>query len=311
MGQPALAQHRPRRKPLLGGGRNSRRPAHLLCRRRVGRCLEDHRWRHQLAVALRRPDRAVHRLHRRGALRQERRLGGDGRREDPQPHLRGAGRLQVHRRGRDLDTHRPREDGAHPAHRRASAGSQHGARLRARPCLRPAAGARRVSHHRRRRHVDARAVRGREHGLLRHRDGSVQPARALRRHVAAGDSHVRTHERRPRQRTVRVARRRHHVDASQGERPTHQAGGEGGGGDRHLESAARLRDDRDGRRHSVERRAHRERPAVAIGRRRPPVGAHQPRPQRDGARALLLAHGRGHRRRGRDVLPHGVVLQVH
>ena len=90
-------------------------------------------------------------------------------------------------------------DPAEPGHR---------ARVRARPRLRAAAGARRVPHHRRRQDLGARAVRRREHRLLGHRDGSDEPAHALRRHVAARDPHLGPRERRPGQRPVHVARRR-------------------------------------------------------------------------------------------------------
>ena len=114
------------------------------------------------------------------------------------------------RRGRGWASRRPAASAAssidpqNPGHR---------ARLRARPRLRPAAGARRLPHDRRRQDVDARAVRRREHRLLRHRDGSEQPAHPVRRHVAARDPHLGARERRAGQRPVQVARRRRDVDS--------------------------------------------------------------------------------------------------
>ncbi len=83
------------------------------------------------------------------------------------------------------------------------------ARLRARPRLRAAAGARRVPHHRRRRR------RGRSTLFVDENTGCSdlamdpsEPARPLRRHVAARDPHLGPHERRAGQRPVRLARRR-------------------------------------------------------------------------------------------------------
>ena len=101
---------------------------------------------------------------------------------------------------------------------RPPAQSRHRLRLRARPHDRPAAGARRLPHDRRRQALGARAVRGREHRLLRPHDGSEQPAHARRGHVAGGDAHVGHVQRRPGQRRLHLARRRHHVDARRGPR---------------------------------------------------------------------------------------------
>ena len=53
-----------------------------------------------------------------------------------------------------------------------------------------------------------------EHRLLRRRDRSAQPARALCRHVAARDPHLGTHQRRPGQRPVPSDRRRRHLEAA-------------------------------------------------------------------------------------------------
>ena len=147
-------------------------------------------------------------------VRSERRLGRHRRGEDPLAHLARAGRLQVDGRGQDVGAHGAREDRAHSAHRHPSTGSQHGPRLRARSRLRSAAGARRLPHDRRRHDVDEGPLRRREHRLLRPRDGSEEPARAVRRDVAARDQDMGTHERRAGRRTLRLARRRRDVDSA-------------------------------------------------------------------------------------------------
>ena len=63
------------------------------------------------------------------------------------------------------------------------------------------------------------AVRRREHRLLGPRDGSEEPARAVRRHVAVRDPDVGPRERRPGQRAVRLARRRRDLEEADGQRP--------------------------------------------------------------------------------------------
>ena len=130
---------------------------------------------------------------------------GTGEGVHPQPHLGRRGHLQVHRRRQDVDAHGPRADRPHRHGRRASEEPGRRAGLRAGPRLRAAAGARRVPHDGRRQDLGARAVRRREHRLLRPRDGSDEPAHALRRHVAARDPHLGPRERRARQRPLHVA----------------------------------------------------------------------------------------------------------
>ena len=146
--------------------------------------------------------------------------------------------------------------------------------------------------------VDTRALRGREHRLLRPRHGPDEPAHALRRHVAARDPHVGAHERRPGQRALRLARRRRHLDAPRGERASHASRWARWRWPSPRPTPQRVYamiETGDGI--PWEGASHRERPAVALGRRRTPLDADQPRPQRDGTRALLLAHGRRPRRR--------------
>ena len=85
---------------------------------------------------------------RRRAFRPQRRLGRHGRGLGHSRYRRdGRRRLQVHRRRQDLDARGPRRNRPHRPHRRQSAQSRHRLRLRARPHDRPAAGARRLSHH--------------------------------------------------------------------------------------------------------------------------------------------------------------------
>ena len=205
-----------------------------------------------------------------------------------------------------------RTDGAHSPARHPSDQSRHRLRLRAGAFVRSAAGARRLPHHGRRRELGAGALRGREHRVLGHRPRPGQPAQPVRRDVAARDPHLRPHQRRTRRRPARLPRRRRHLGEAQWSRQRHRvaepAGGEGRGGDRALEHAARLRDARDRRRDSVGRPRDRGRPGLGFDRRRPHLDAHHPQPQRHGPPALLLARGRVARRRGRGVLPDRLLL---
>ena len=171
---------------------------------------------------LRRPAGAVDRIARRGALRSQHRVGGHRRGQDPQPHLARPGHLQVDGRRQDVDADGSRADRTHPATGRPSHESRHRARLRARPRLRSAGGARRVPHDRRRRHLDEDALHRREQRLLGHRDGPDESAHPVRRHVDARDPHLGSRQRRPGQRALHVARRRRDVDAAAGSRPAHQ-----------------------------------------------------------------------------------------
>ena len=90
------------------------------------------------------------------AVRSERRLGRHRRGVHPQQHLDRQRHLQVDRRRQDLDAHGPRQDRPHRPHRHRPEEPRHRARVRARPRLRSAAGARRLPHHRRRQDVGAR-----------------------------------------------------------------------------------------------------------------------------------------------------------
>ena len=116
--------------------------------------------------------------------------------------------------GTDLDAHRPRRDRPHRPHPRPSHQSRHRLRLRDRTHHRTAAGARRVP-----RPTDggaalgSRAVRRREHRLLGLSMDAKNPRTSVRRHVAGRDASVGHAERRARQRHLRVARRRHDLDA--------------------------------------------------------------------------------------------------
>ena len=111
--------------------------------------------------------------------------------------------------GTHVGAHGPRADRPHRQGHRASEESRRRARVRARSRLRAATGTRRLSHRRRRQELGARAVRRREHRLLRARHGSDQPAQAVRGHVAGRHQDLGPRERRSRQRPVHVERRRH------------------------------------------------------------------------------------------------------
>ena len=150
-------------------------------------------------------------------VRSERRLGrhrgGVG---DPRQRRDRRRHLQVDRRRPHLDAHGARRNRPHRPHPRPPDQPRHRVRLRDRTHHRAAAGARRVPDDRRRPALGSRAVRRREHRLLRPVDGREEPAHALRGHVAGRDAPVGDAQRRPRQRHLRVARRRHDVDEGRG-----------------------------------------------------------------------------------------------
>ena len=159
-----------------------------------------------LGARLRRPAGGIHRRARRRDVGPQRRLGRHRRGQDPQPHLAGAGHLQVHRRaarhGRLMGLE---QTGRIPASRHRPEEPGRRAGLRAWPRVRPAAGARGLPHGGWREDVDEDPLRRREHRLLRHRHGPQQPAHPLRGDVAARDSHLGQDERRTRRRPLRLA----------------------------------------------------------------------------------------------------------
>ena len=128
------------------------------------------------------------------------------------------------------------------------------------------------------------------------------PAHPVRGHVAARDPHVGPHERRAGQRPVHVARRRRHVEEAHRPRPARQAGRQGRRRHLPLEPQPRLRADRNRRRHPLGRQGDGRGPGVPQRRRRRDMAGRELRPPRHGPAALLLAHGRRARRRGRGVL---------
>ena len=91
--------------------------------------------------------------------------------------------------------------------------SEHRLRLRARAHDRPATGTGRVQDHRRRPHVESRALRRYEHRLLRPSMDAKNPERAVCRYLAGRNAPVGDAQRRARQRHPRDTRRRRDVDA--------------------------------------------------------------------------------------------------
>ena len=157
-----------------------RRSEHLLCGRCLGRRLEIDGWRQPLGAHLRQAARRRHRRPGGRAIRAEHGLGGHRRGlGDSRQRRDGQWHLQVHRCRQDLDQHGA---AASPA---ASAASSS---IPTNPDIVFACVLGRVTgpqqergvypHHRRRPALGARAVRGREHGLLRAVDGSAQSAHA-------------------------------------------------------------------------------------------------------------------------------------
>ena len=93
------------------------------------------------------------------ALRPQRRLRGHRLVEDPQQCLDRPRHLQVHRRGQDLDVHRPARRRPDRDRSRPSDESRHRVRGGARQSVRRQQGARRLSQQRRRQDLEERAVR--------------------------------------------------------------------------------------------------------------------------------------------------------
>ena len=225
----------------------------------------------------------------------------------------GPGRLQVARRRQDLDADGPRADRPHPA--RWSS-------IRQNPDIvlvcalghaygpQPERGVFRTTDGGETWTQDA--LRRREHRLLRHRDGSEEPARALRR--ACGQLEIHTWGRDSGGPGSGLFTSRDggvDLDAAAGPRPADASrSARWRWRSRASNPQPRLRAHRDRRRRAVEGPADRARAAVALGGRRRHLAGGELRPQRHGPRALLLAHGRRARRRRRGVLPDRVVLEV-
>ena len=256
-GAAALALHRSRGQPLLGRGRHSRRPAHLLRRRRLGRHLQDDRRRRPLAADLRRP--------------AGRRRSGRSPSRPPTPTSSGPAparaRSAATSRSARASTSRPtpgktwtlmglEQTGRIPrlVDRPEEPGRR--ARVRARPRLRPAAGARRLPHDRRRQDVDEDAVRGREHRLLGHRDGP--PTTRASSSPGCGSSRSTPGAGRAAGRAAGSTRRATAAPTWKKldrPRPADAARRQGGRGHLALEPEPRLRADRDRRRRAVGRQA--------------------------------------------------------
>ena len=117
-------------------------------------------------------------------------------------------------------------------------------------------------------------------------------------------------ERRTRQRSLHVSRRRRDLAEADRTRAAGEAGRQGDAGHRALESQTHLHDDRNRRRHPLEGSGHRPRSNLAIRRRRRHVEDGERRPERDGPHGVLRPHGRRHRQRERDLLLECVVQQV-
>ena len=208
--------HRPiGRRTCRARVRRPRRPAHLLRRHGCRRRLEVDRRRHALEADLRRPAHRVHRQYRRRAVRSERDLRRLRRGEHSRQRPAGQWHLQVDRRRQDVEA-RLAAYRADRHHARPSDECARRLRRRPRPRVRAKRGARRLSYHRRRQDVAARAVRQPGRRRLRRLLRSEQRTRPLRGNMADAPAAMGADERRSRQRPVHLARRWRFVDATRG-----------------------------------------------------------------------------------------------
>ena len=237
----------------------------------------------KLRAGLRQPTGEGHRRAGSLAVRSQHRLGGH-RRSVGHPRQRhdGRRRLQVHRRGADLDPHGAHRDRPHRPHHRESDKSRYRLRVRGGPPDRSAAGARRLQDHRRRKELERVAVRRSQHRLLRPLDGCERSEHAGRRHVASGDAHLGDVQRRAGQRRVYHARRRRHLEAHRRARHAEISGRQDRRGHRAQQFQAHLRADPD-RRPGL---------GLALRRRRRELGRRELAARADRARRLLHPHHR-------------------
>ena len=227
----------------FGDHRCPGRRARVVPRRRFRRCMEVCRQRRDVPPRFRLDARAGDRRTRRRPVQAVDRLGryrrglGDSRRRPD-----GRRHLQVRRLGRDLAAHGPRGVRTHRPHHRPSDESERRLRLRARPSDRRTDGARRLSHHRRRQDVEARAVARRELRLFRSHARREESEGAVRRHVARDHAHVGDVQRDARSegRRLRDPRRRRHMEAGRRPRTSPAADRQDRRGRRPVEFEARV-----------------------------------------------------------------------
>ena len=236
-------------RPRHGGGRSPPAAVHLLHGCNRWRRLEDHRQRANLGQRLGRlfRDRFDWR-HRRCRVRPERRVCRDGQRRHPKQRDRRQGRVQVHRRGEELDVCRASGRGAD---RRGQGGpAEPRCRLRrgTRPAVRPEPRAGRIQDDRRRQDVEEVAVHQRQDGRRVAGDEPCHARRNLRGRVARRAAAVDDRQRRAGERGRRLQddRRRQHLDAPR-ERPAARRGRQGRRGRLRVQAVARLRHPRGAR----------------------------------------------------------------
>ncbi len=307
----ALAVHRPRGQPVLAPSRACRAtrssttpapPRAASTRPPTAACTGS-----RSSTA----SRCSRSVARRRAVRSEHRLGRHRRGVHPQPHLGRPGHLQVHRRRQDVDAHGPREDRPHRPRRHRSAESRTSCsparwatptdRSRSAASFAPPTAARpgpRCCSSTRTPvlglamdpknprilfagmwqfeiHTWGRESGGPGSGLFTSHDGGATWTKLSGQRPADADRSARWRWR-----------------------------------SRQSNPEPRLRADRDRRRRAVGRAGDRHAASCGGPTTAATPGAGEPRSQRDGARALLLAHGRRARQRERGVLPHRVVRQV-
>lgn len=156
----AVPLYRSRRQSSGCGGRRSRRSQDLLCGRGFGWYFQIDRRRNALGADLRRSAGLLDRRARHCEQRSEHCLGGNRRIVHSWSYFRRPRGIQIARCGQDLEFRRTRKDRPHVAPGDRSTEFRSGVLVRARACVRPTAGARRVSNWRRRQELDPGAQSG-------------------------------------------------------------------------------------------------------------------------------------------------------
>ena len=280
----AVAEHRALRGRTRGRGDGRPRSSRPVLHGGGGwRDLEEHGLRPPVDQSLRRRAAGIEREHRRSRGRPLQSAGPlrrHGRERHSRRYDHRGRRVPLGRRRHDVDGGRA---GRHAHDQRPGGGPEElrrGLRLLDGPRVRARAAPRRVQVHRWREDVDEGAVRERQHGRDRPRDGPTAPRRAVRGGLAGLPEAMEAVERRPGKLTLQDDGRRTALDEALGQ-PGLPRG--------------RAREDRGGRRGQPAERGLRHRPGeagrgVPLRRRRRHLEPGQRRLEAPATRLLLHGH---------------------